>query len=86
MPDPLLALLGERSALLREIAELGDFQPGSITIVARSLRQHRCRRNRFAMLLNARRDCEARRAGFTSSREKGFHPLCGFRGMQSETA
>jgi len=31
MPDPLPALVDDRSALLRQIAELGDFQPGSIT-------------------------------------------------------
>ena len=29
--DPLPALVDDRSALLRQIAELGDFQPGSIT-------------------------------------------------------
>lgn len=31
MSDPLLALIEERSALLRQVAELGDFQPGSIS-------------------------------------------------------
>jgi hypothetical protein len=31
MPDPLPALVDDRSALLRQIAELGDFQPGSVT-------------------------------------------------------
>src|SRR5664279_5857368 len=31
MPDPLSALIDERSALLRQVAELGDFQPGSIS-------------------------------------------------------
>jgi len=31
MSDPLLALIDERSALLRQVAELGDFQPGSIS-------------------------------------------------------
>jgi hypothetical protein len=31
MPDPLLVLIDERSALLRQVAELGDFQPGSIS-------------------------------------------------------
>jgi len=31
MPDPLSALVDDRSTLLRQISELGDFQPGSIT-------------------------------------------------------
>ncbi|MBZ5602614.1 MAG: hypothetical protein LAO79_09940 [Acidobacteriia bacterium] len=31
MSDPLLVLIDERSALLRQVAELGDFQPGSIS-------------------------------------------------------
>ncbi len=31
MPDPLSALVDERSALLRQFAELGDFQPGSVS-------------------------------------------------------
>ena len=31
MPDPLPPLVNDRSTLLRRIAELGDFQPGSIT-------------------------------------------------------
>jgi len=31
MTDPLVALVDDRSALLRQISELGDFQPGSIT-------------------------------------------------------
>ena len=31
MPDPLSVLIDERSALLRQVAELGDFQPGSIS-------------------------------------------------------
>jgi uncharacterized protein DUF6788 len=31
LPDPLPALIDERSALLRQVAELGDFQPGSIS-------------------------------------------------------
>ena len=35
MPDPLPALVDDRSALLRQIAELGDFQPGSITSATR---------------------------------------------------
>jgi hypothetical protein len=35
MPDPLPALVDDRSALLQQIAELGDFQPGSITSATR---------------------------------------------------
>jgi hypothetical protein len=31
MSDPLFALVDERSALLRQVSELGDFQPGSIS-------------------------------------------------------
>lgn len=31
MPDPLSTAIGDRSTLLRQICELGDFQPGSIT-------------------------------------------------------
>ena len=31
MPDPLSALTQERSAILRQVSELGDFQPGSIS-------------------------------------------------------
>jgi len=31
MTDPLVALVDDRSTLLRQISELGDFQPGSIT-------------------------------------------------------
>lgn len=31
MSDPLSALIDERSTLLRQVAELGDFQPGSIS-------------------------------------------------------
>lgn len=31
MPEPLSALIDERSALIRQVAELGDFQPGSIS-------------------------------------------------------
>ena len=30
MPDPLSPLVDNRSAVLRQISELGDFQPGSI--------------------------------------------------------
>ena len=31
MPDPLSAFVDDRSTLLQQISELGDFQPGSIT-------------------------------------------------------
>jgi hypothetical protein len=37
MPDPLQAFLDDRSSLLRQISELGDFQPGSINHAT-----HRC--------------------------------------------
>ena len=42
MPDPLPPLLGNRSALLRQIADLGDFQPGSITNATRRCGRHAC--------------------------------------------
>jgi hypothetical protein len=35
MSDPLPVLVDDRSTLLRQIAELGDFQPGSITSATR---------------------------------------------------
>jgi len=35
MSDPLSTLIDERSALLRQVSELGDFQPGSITSATR---------------------------------------------------
>ena len=35
MPDPLLPLVDDRSAILRQISELGDFQPGSIANASR---------------------------------------------------
>jgi uncharacterized protein DUF6788 len=35
MPDPLSAFVDDRSALLQQISELGDFQPGSITSATR---------------------------------------------------
>jgi hypothetical protein len=37
VPDPLLALTSQRSTLLRQITDLGDFQPGSVTTTF-----HRC--------------------------------------------
>ena len=35
MPDPLSPLVDDRSAILRQISELGDFQPGSIANASR---------------------------------------------------
>ena len=35
MPDPLSAFVDDRSALLQQISEIGDFQPGSITSASR---------------------------------------------------
>jgi hypothetical protein len=35
MPDPLSPLLDDRSAVLQQISELGDFQPGSIANASR---------------------------------------------------
>jgi hypothetical protein len=35
MADPLSTLIDDRSTLLRQISELGDFQPGSITSATR---------------------------------------------------
>ena len=35
MTDPLSTVIEDRSALLRQIGELGDFQPGSITSAIR---------------------------------------------------
>jgi len=35
MPDPLSAFVDDRFALLQQISELGDFQPGSITSATR---------------------------------------------------
>ena len=42
MPDPLPALVDDRSTLLRHIAELGDFQPGSITSATRRCGSSAC--------------------------------------------
>ena len=42
MPDSLAASLDERSALLRQITELGDFQPGSITSSSRTCGKPGC--------------------------------------------
>ena len=35
MADPLSSLIDNRSSLLQQISELGDFQPGSITSATR---------------------------------------------------
>ena len=42
VPDPLTALVDDRSSLLRKITELGDFQPGSITSATRSCGRPAC--------------------------------------------
>ena len=42
MPDPLPALVDDRSTLLQQISELGDFQPGSITSAFRRCGSPRC--------------------------------------------
>src|SRR5450756_631511 len=42
MPDPLPPLVDDRSTLLRQIAELGDFQPGSITNATRRCGSSAC--------------------------------------------
>jgi len=42
MTDPLLALTDERSALLRQVSELGDFQPGSISSATRKCGKPSC--------------------------------------------
>jgi hypothetical protein len=42
MPVPLSTLIDERSALLRQISELGDFQPGSISSPTRKCGKPTC--------------------------------------------
>ena len=42
LPDPLTPLLDNRSALLRQITEMGDFQPGSITSATRRCGKPTC--------------------------------------------
>jgi hypothetical protein len=42
MPDPLSAFLDNRSSLLQQISELGDFQPGSITSATRRCGSPNC--------------------------------------------
>lgn len=42
MPDQLSAFADDRSALLRQISELGDFQPGSITSASRPCGKSSC--------------------------------------------
>jgi hypothetical protein len=42
MPDSLTNLLDDRSHLLQELSELGDFQPGSITNVTRRCGKPSC--------------------------------------------
>lgn len=42
MPDPLSAFVDDRSTLLQQISELGDFQPGSITSASRRCGSSSC--------------------------------------------
>lgn len=42
MPDPLPPLLDDRSTLLRQITQIGDFQPGSITSATRRCGKPTC--------------------------------------------
>jgi hypothetical protein len=42
MPDSLSSLIDERSALLRQVSELGDFQPGSISSPTRRCGKPSC--------------------------------------------
>jgi hypothetical protein len=42
MPDPLSTLVNERSTLLRQVSELGDFQPGSISSPTRKCGKPSC--------------------------------------------
>ena len=42
MPEPLSALIEERSVLLRQVTELGDFQPGSISSPTRKCGKPSC--------------------------------------------
>ena len=42
MPDTLPTLIDDRSSLLRQISQLGDFQPGSITNASRCCGKPSC--------------------------------------------
>lgn len=42
MPDPLSAFVDDRSALLQQVSQLGDFQPGSITKATRRCGKPSC--------------------------------------------
>jgi hypothetical protein len=42
MPEPLSVLIEERSKLLRQVVELGDFQPGSISSPTRKCGKPGC--------------------------------------------
>ena len=42
MPEPLSSLIEERSNLLRQVVELGDFQPGSISSPTRKCGKPGC--------------------------------------------
>jgi hypothetical protein len=42
MPNPLSALIDQRTVLLRQVSELGDFQPGSISSPTRKCGKASC--------------------------------------------
>jgi hypothetical protein len=42
LPDPLSVLIDERSTLLRQVSELGDFQPGSVSSPTRRCGKSGC--------------------------------------------
>ncbi|MHB8302572.1 MAG: DUF6788 family protein, partial [Acidobacteriaceae bacterium] len=46
MPDPMAMLLDPKAALLRQIASLGDFRPGSITTTTGRCGNPNCRCHR----------------------------------------
>lgn len=46
MPDPMAMLLGQKAALLRQIADLGDFRPGSMTTTTGRCGNPNCRCHR----------------------------------------
>jgi len=47
MPDLMAMLLGQEAALLRQIADLGDLRPGSITTTTGRCGNPNCRCHRF---------------------------------------
>jgi len=42
MPGPLSALIDDRTTVLQQISQLGDFQPGTITSATRRCGNPRC--------------------------------------------